>query len=284
MTDPAAIKFDLHCHSTASDGSLPPNQLVQRAYRFGVTHLSITDHDTVAAYSQIDPQECPLTLIPGIELSTTWRKRGVHIVGLGIDLNSPAIAEAVTAQTRARQQRAERIASKLSKAGLNCPLQEIVKIANGSQLGRPHFAQYLVSTNQVANTQQAFKKYLGDGKPGDAKQHWATMEQVIHWIRASGGIAVLAHPLKYKLTRTKLLQLLDDFKALGGEAMEVASGKQVPSDTQAMMAACQQTGLLASCGSDFHHPDTHWAEIGQYAHLPDSENTVFSRLQNMGFG
>ena len=271
-------KFDLHCHSTASDGSLTPNELVQRAHQNGVTHLAITDHDTVAAYGHIDQKACPLTLIPGIEISTTWGKQGVHIVGLGIDVQSAAITEAVQQQTLARQQRAEQIAKRLRARGLDCELADVKKLANGGQIGRPHFAQHLVATGAVSSVQQAFKKYLGSGKPGDVKQHWASMEQTITWIREAGGIATLAHPLKYKMTRSKLRSLVVDFKNLGGQAMEVVSGKQVPGDTRDMAAICQQFDLLASCGSDFHHPDTPWAELGQYSPLPTETNTVFARL------
>ncbi|MDM3871131.1 PHP domain-containing protein [Porticoccus sp. W117] len=272
------MKFDLHCHSTASDGSLTPDELVQRAHENGVTHLSITDHDTVAAYKQIDWKACPLTLIPGIEISSTWSKRGVHIVGLGIDLKSAAIAEAVQQQSLARQLRAEKIAERLTKSGLRCPLEEVEQLAAGGQLGRPHFARYLVASGQVKDSQQAFKKYLGDGKPGDVKQHWASLEQTVQWILDAGGVAVLAHPLKYKLTRTKLLALVQDFKALGGQAMEVVSGKQTPQESRKMADICQQSGLLASCGSDFHHPDTRWAELGMYSTLPSTVDTVFSHL------
>ncbi|MGS2722353.1 PHP domain-containing protein [Porticoccus sp. GXU_MW_L64] len=274
------MKFDLHCHSTASDGSLTPAELVQRAHRNGVTHLAITDHDTVAAYRQIDYKSCPLTLIPGIEISTTWNKRAVHIVGLGIDIDSASITEAVEQQSAARQQRAQQIAAKLQRCGLNCPLEEVKKIANNGQLGRPHFARYLVASGQVKDNQQVFKKYLGDGKPGDVKQHWATMAQAIQWIVDAGGTAVLAHPLKYKLTRTKLLSLIEDFKTLGGQAMEVVSGKQIPQDSRRMADICQQAGLLASCGSDFHHPDTHWAELGQQSPLPPKTDTVLPIIGN----
>ncbi|MCV6604812.1 MAG: PHP domain-containing protein [Porticoccaceae bacterium] len=276
--------YDLHCHSTASDGSLTPGELVQRAHNNGVTHLAITDHDTIDAYRLLNQANCPLRLIPGIEFSTIWNKRGVHVVGLAIDLHSGGIADAVKQQGKARQQRAQQIADKLSRRGLHCPLAEVEKIANSSQPGRPHFARYLVESGQVADSKQAFKKYLGDGKPGDVKQHWASLEQVIQWITSAGGIAVLAHPLKYKLTRTKLLALVGDFKALGGQAMEVVSGKQVPADTREMAAVCNQADLSASCGSDFHHPDAHWSELGSQSPLPPVCRPIFPLLEKAGYG
>lgn len=279
-TNTAEQKYDLHCHSTASDGSLPPTELVQRAADQGVTHLAITDHDTVAGYADIDLANCPLTLIPGIELSTSWRKINVHIVGLGIDIHSSAIHEAVTAQQDARLQRAELIAEKLRKRGFDCELKDLQAIAGSDNIGRPHIAQHLINIGAVENTQQAFKKYLGAGKPGDVKQHWADMAQVIEWIRAAGGIAVLAHPLKYKMTRTKLIELVTQFTELGGQAMEAVSGKQIPSETRDLLRICEQFDLLASCGSDFHHPGLAWSELGNYSALPSDANMVYSQLGN----
>lgn len=274
------MKVDLHCHTTCSDGSLTPQELVRRACDNGVTHLSITDHDTVAAYAQISTEDCPVKLIPGIEFSTTWRKQGVHIVGLEINLDSAAIAEGVQFQTAARLARAEQISSKLSAKGLDCKLEDVQKLAGSDHVGRPHFAQHLVNTGAVKNQQQAFKKYLGAGKPGDVKQHWASMQQVIDWIRGAGGIAVLAHPLKYKMTRTKLLALVEDFKNCGGRAMEVVSGKQIPSDTRNMLNICEQFDLLASCGSDFHHPGLQWSELGQYSVMPKSKSDICNYFKN----
>lgn len=261
--------YDLHCHTTASDGSLTPRELIARAAEKGVTHLAITDHDTVAAYQKIDRDDCPLTLIPGIEFSTQWRKTGIHIVGLNIDLHSNAVAEGTKYQSAARRARAENIAEKLRARGLDCEFTDIQKLAGGGQIGRPHFAQHLVNTDAVKTVQQAFKKYLGAGKPGDIKQHWADLSQIIEWIRGAGGTAVLAHPDKYKLTRTKLIALIDDFKTSGGKAIEVISGKQIPSLTRQLATLCDQHQLLASCGSDFHQPGQPWAELGEHSELPE---------------
>ena len=272
------MKPDLHCHSNCSDGSLTPLELVERAHQQGVTHLAITDHDTVAAHYELANTPLPLTLISGIEFSTSWRGRSIHIVGLGLDLNSPELLEGVASQRAARLKRAELIAERLSKKGIPCDFAKVQQLAGDAEVGRPHFAQYLVEQAKVKNQAEAFKKYLGAGKIGDVKQHWACMTTVIEWIRAAGGVATLAHPLKYKLTRTKLKELLIDFKAAGGESMEAVSGKQIPADTRDMAELCRDFGLYASMGSDFHHPGANWSELGNYSVLPDGYDTVLEAI------
>jgi len=185
--------FDLHTHSTASDGSLAPQELLSRAAANGVTCLSVTDHDTVDAYATLDNSSCPgVTVVPGIELSTNWAGRNIHIVGLNIDPNNNDLVNGIRQQKLARLQRAEKIAARLEKKGLDNPLEEVTKLANGANIGRPHFAQYLVNKGIVADFRQAFQKYLGNGKAGDVRQFWSPMEDIIEWILAAGGTAVLA--------------------------------------------------------------------------------------------
>jgi predicted metal-dependent phosphoesterase TrpH len=269
MTATASLKYDLHCHTTCSDGSLSPLELIQRAAEQGVDVLSITDHDTALAYQQLEStNQLPLKIIPGIEFSTVWRKINIHIVGLNIQPQSDALKIGVTHQHQARKERAERIAEKLTGYGFNDALDRTSKIAGNDNIGRPHFAQYLVEIGAVSNIKQAFKKFLGSGKPCDIKQLWADLPQTIEWILDAGGTPVLAHPAKYKLTRTKLLAFLDDFIAAGGQGMEVVSGKQIPSVTRDLASICRQKNLYASCGSDFHQPGQDWAELGQYSTFP----------------
>ena len=170
-----------------------------------------------------------------------------------------------------------KIAEKLSQLGFADSLEGAKSFTSGGEVGRPHFAQHLVTIGAVSNIQQAFKRYLGAGKAGDIKEQWSDMTTIIGWIRDAGGIAVLAHPTKYKMTRTKLSALLSDFAAAGGEGMEVISGLQVPSVTRDMAALCNQYDLLASVGSDFHAPNQHWAALGMVASLPDQSTPVWSR-------
>lgn len=274
------MNFDLHCHTCFSDGMLSPEAVVARAKERGVAVLAITDHDTIAAVgiAQKAAVELGITLISGIEFSSQWGKGGVHIVGLGIDVNSPALIAAVEFQDRARNMRALAIAERLSKAGFPGALVGAQAIAGNATLGRPHFAQYLVAVGAVKNINAAFKKYLGTGKPADVKYQWPLMDQVIGWIHAAGGVAVLAHPAKYELTRTKMCALVDSFAAAGGDALEVISGLQPMALTEDLLRIANARSLHASCGSDFHLPDQSWQELGSFGRLPAHAKPVWELL------
>lgn len=272
------MSIDLHSHTTFSDGVLSPNALVQRASNNGVGVLAITDHDTVDAISDSLLSGNTIRLIAGIEFSTQWENTGVHVLGLNINHRSDAVSEGVRQQTAARLVRARKIAEKLEKKGVPDSFEGASAISAGHYIGRPHFARFLVDSGRVKNMREAFKKYLGDGKAGDIKKTWADLPQVIQWIRDANGIAVLAHPLKYKMTRTRLKRLLECFTRDGGQGMEVVSGKQIPQHTAAMAELCETYGLLASCGSDFHAPDTVWSEVGGFAPLPGHLTPVWERF------
>ena len=273
------MNIDFHCHTTESDGRLTVMELLSLAEERAVDMLSITDHDTLDAYRQIDTQNHNLRIITGIELSSQWNKRGIHIVGLNVDSESASMIEAVTQHSAARRQRAEIIAEKLAKLGFSDCLEGARDCATGGEIGRPHFAQHLVNIGAVSSIDQAFKRYLGSGKAGDIKDQWADPETVIGWIRDAGGAAVLAHPTKYKLTRTKLIELLADFQEAGGEGLEVISGAQIPSVTRELARLCRDTGLEASAGSDFHSPNQNWAALGKVAPLPDNCKPIWQRWQ-----
>ena len=271
------MNVDLHCHTNVSDGTLSPAELIRLAAERNINMLSITDHDSIQAYETARPSNADLRLIPGIEFSSYWNKFGVHIVGLNLDLSSAAIQQGVAQQSQAREDRGEKIAEKLRRLGFDDCLAGAKSFTSGGQVGRPHFAQHLVAIGAVSSIQQAFKKYLGAGKAGDIKEQWADLSQVVDWIRGAGGVAVLAHPTKYKMTRSKINQLIEDFAAVGGEAIEVISGLQIPSVTKDMARLCNSHGLLASCGSDFHSVQQPWAALGMVAPLPDSCTPVWQR-------
>jgi predicted metal-dependent phosphoesterase TrpH len=267
--------FDLHSHSNLSDGELHPVELVKRAVAQNVDVLAITDHDTIDACHMDTASGEKITLVSGIELSTQWENTGIHVLGLNFDIHDSAIQEAASVQTGARQERAVQIAHNLAKQGISDALEGAIRHAPGNYLGRPHFAQHIVETGQAKSMQAAFKKYLGAGKAGDVKKTWADLPQIIRWIRESGGIAVLAHPLKYKLTGSKLKRLLQAFREQGGQGIEVISGRQTPEEIKRMTSLCSDMGMLASCGSDFHRPDSPWAELGQFAPLPQGLKPVW---------
>lgn len=274
------MKFDLHSHSNFSDGILSPAQLVARAKAHEVDVLALTDHDTTAGLLLAREAAAleGIQLINGIEFSSHWGKGGVHIVGLGFDVDSVELQAAIDAQNIARRHRAEQIALRLARAGIKDALAGAQMLAGDANVGRPHFAQYLVNTGAVANINAAFKKYLGAGKSADVKYQWPEMAKVIAWIHAAGGIAVLAHPCKYDFTRTKMVALIKDFAAAGGDALEVVSGMQAHPVTEDLARIAAAHNLAASCGSDFHIPNQAWQELGCFPSLPESCRPVWELL------
>lgn len=272
--------FDLHCHSYFSDGALSPDELIERAKARNVSVLAITDHDTIAGIeiAHKASEGHGIKIIPGIEFSSQWGRGGVHIVGLGIDVTSPVLRDAIYKQEQARRARSKAIGERLSRAGFPNALQEAQKIAGAGTLGRPHFAQYLVNIGAVKNINAAFKRYLGTGKPADVKYQWPLMDEVIGWIHAAGGVAVLAHPAKYELTRMKMCALIDAFAAAGGDAVEVISGMQPSAVTEDLAKIVEARSLYASCGSDFHAPDQPWQELGSFGNLPVHSRPVWNLL------
>jgi len=268
------VNVDLHTHTTASDGSLSPAQLVDAACAAGVQLLSITDHDTMDAYSQLGPQSS-LQIVPGVEFSSRWQRLGVHVVGLNLEPECARVREAVRAQGDARAARAEAIAHALRELEIPDLLEAARACAGGGVPGRPHFATVLVQHGKVRDTKHAFKRYLGAGKPGDVLVAWKELECVVGWIREAGGIAVLAHPGKYGLTRAKLRRLCAAFCDAGGQAMEVISGAQDPALTSWLGEMSTRRGLLASVGSDFHRPDQSWGRLGNCPPLPEGCRPVW---------
>lgn len=269
--------YDLHTHSNASDGILSPAALVMRAKQRGVTHLALTDHDTVHGLQSAREQAHieGITLIDGIEFSCLWAGRGIHVVGLNVNVNSAELSGAIGAQLEARDARAEEIGKRLEKAGIPDPLEGARRLAGDAVLGRPHFARYLVEKGFASSINGAFKQYLGAGKPGDIKHRWPDIAGMVAAIRAADGVPVLAHPAKYELTRTKLRELISAFKEAGGLAIEVVSGQQTTSETDTLARIAAQFDLFASCGSDFHVPDQPWQELGSFTPLPSTCRPVW---------
>lgn len=239
--------------------------------------LALTDHDTVAGLDDArSAAQGKLTFINGIELSSRWRKIGVHIVGL--DFDPEKLAHAVAQQQDARRARAATIARRLERKGFTDVLPGVLRVADGAEPGRVHFAQYLVQQGAVKTEAEAFRKWLGNGKLGDVKAVWPELDTIVQWILAAGGIAVLAHPHQYNLTHTRLRELVEDFKAAGGQAMEIAGHSINPNQRQNLIRLCESYALWGSRGSDFHRP-TDWCELGKGAALPDTIVPVWARFQ-----
>lgn len=274
--------YDLHCHSDQSDGILSPEALVSRAKEQEVSVLALTDHDTVIGLSRAKEKATQLgiELINGIEFSTQWCGRNIHIVALNFDLSCDALLSLVESQENRRIERAIEIAQRLEKVGISGSLEGAKVLSGDGVVGRPHFAKYLVKESYVSSVDQAFKKYLGNGKIGDVKQHWPSFDEVIPVIVESGGIAVIAHPKKYDMTRSKLCELIEDFIATGGRAIEVVSGRQPNHEVQDLVRIANKYNLLASIGSDFHYPGTTWSELGVCKYIPEGIQPVWSAWEN----
>lgn len=272
--------YDLHCHSTASDGALSPAELIRRAHRQGVTALALTDHDTTAGLdeAQRTAQAEGLRLIPGIELSCQWQGKCLHIVGLGIDPAYAPLAEATHDLRNVRLHRAEQMAQKLEKKRIHGALEAVKRMAGDSMITRTHFADFLLSQGHVTSQQEAFDRYLAKGKAAYVATPWAEMGVAIDWIVKSGGVAVLAHPLRYQLTANWLRRLLNAFKEAGGQAVEVVTGRYNPEEIKNMADHASRFGLAGSTGSDFHSPDNQYVELGRLAPLPPAIRPVWDLL------
>ncbi len=272
------MTYDLHSHTTASDGSLSPSDLIARAVEKGVDVLAVTDHDGTEglreAMQAADAQG--IILIPGVEISVTWGSHVVHIVGLNVDVDNAALQKGLSDLRAHRFERAEEIARRLDKAGIPGALEGAREYASDVMLGRLHFARFLVAAGKAKDIRDVFKKYLVHNKPGYVPGTWASLEEAVSWITAAGGQAVIAHPARYKMTATKRRKLVEDFKAAGGVALEVVSGKQDLEEVRTLAALAAQYDLLASCGSDFHSPTQHWLELGQLTPFPDNCTPVWS--------
>ena len=269
--------YDLHAHSTASDGTLSPAELMQHAHAAGVNVMALTDHDTTAGIAEARDTATQLGMefIPGIELSVTWDNRTVHIVGLGIDENSEPIQVGIKKLMDFRQWRAEEIGRRLEKAGYPDMYEKAKAYSNGRLIGRVHFARALVAAGHADTVGAVFKKFLVGGKPGFVPGAWAELGDVVNWIREAGGRAIIAHPARYDMTRTKLRQLIADFKELGGEGFEVCSGSHSKDDVNTMAQHARDFDLLASAGSDFHGPENPWVNLGQLAPIPQGLKPVW---------
>lgn len=274
MTEP---KYDLHCHSSFSDGALTPTGVILRAKEHGVTTLALTDHDTVAglAEAQQAAEQLDLNFIPGIELSCIWSKKTFHILGLNIDPYNTEILTGTQQLQSIRLERAKKIADKLEKNKIPGAFAAVQAAAGAGMITRPHFADYLLKNNHASSIQNAFDRYLGQGKPAFVNTKWVEMENAIHWINSAGGIAVVAHPMRYKLTASWMRRFLDAFKEAGGQGMEIITARSNPDEIRRTVHFAKQFELYGSVGSDFHTPANQWVELGRLAPLPANIKPVW---------
>jgi predicted metal-dependent phosphoesterase TrpH len=272
------VVYDLHTHSTASDGAYTPGELVRQAAWAGVTHLALSDHDSTEgiAEAQVAARDCGnIQLIPGVEISVSWQERSVHIVGLNIDTLCAPLQEGLGRLQAIRLTRAEEIGRRLAKHGVEGAFEAARDLAGTGMITRTHFARFLVRLGFAPGLKEVFDRFLSHGKPGYVSTHWAALDDAVSWIRQAGGVAVLAHPQRYKLTGSWMRRLLAEFKETGGAALEVISGTGSANEIQAAAQNARRFGLFASVGSDFHSPEHNWLKLGRLPPLPSDLTPVW---------
>lgn len=269
--------FDLHAHSTASDGTLTPAELMLRAHSAGVGTMALTDHDTLEGIHEAATAAADLGLgfVPGVEISVTWEAITVHILGLRVAADNPVLQRGLADLRTFRDWRAEEIGRRLAKEGVQGAFEGARRLSNGRLISRTHFARFLVERGHATDLRAVFRKFLVNGKPGFVSGQWAELDDAVRWIRCAGGQAVIAHPARYRLSRSKLRRLIGEFAEAGGEGIEVVSGSHSRDDYFAMAKHARDFGLLASAGSDYHGPEHPWIELGRLPGLPDGCKAIW---------
>jgi hypothetical protein len=262
---------DLHCHSSVSDGLLAPAMLVDRAAANGVDVLALTDHDELGGLAEARARaaELGLRFVNGVEVSITWGGITIHIVGLNVDPEHTALRAGLASIRTGRVVRAEKMAEALFAAGIDGSLEGAYRHAEDSAIiGRTHFARFLVERGYVSSVGEVFQRYLVKGKPGYVPHQWAALRDAVAWIHAAGGIAVIAHPGRYKLHSQEMRRFIAEFRDLGGQGIEVVTGSHTPEQYAQYAALAKEFELLASRGSDFHGPGESRIELGRLPDLP----------------
>jgi predicted metal-dependent phosphoesterase TrpH len=279
MSSFSAINADLHCHSVVSDGTLTPEELAQRAHANGVKLWSLTDHDELGGQDRAKAAAAALKMdyLAGVEISVTWMGQTIHIVGLGINHQDSGILDGLKRTREGRGDRAKQMAEQLLKVGIPGAYEGALHYAgNHDLISRTHFARFLVEQGVCKDTEHVFKNYLVEDKPGFVPHRWANLDQAINWIRQAGGIAVIAHPGRYKLNAIQRDELFQYFKDHGGVGIEVITGSHSPDQYQEYGKIAKQYGFLASRGSDFHDPSESHIDLGVLPLLPEHLTPVWS--------
>lgn len=272
------LNVDLHCHSNISDGTLTPTALAARAKKNGVDVWAMTDHDEVSgiAEARIAAAALDMIYVPGVEISITWAGQTVHIVGLQIDENNQALVDGLAATRGGREQRAREMAAQLEAVGIHDAFQGALKfVGNPDLISRTHFARYIMELGMCKDLNEVFSKYLGDDKPGFVPHRWATLQNSVEWITGAGGIAVIAHPGRYKFSDLAFDALFNEFKEFGGAGIEVTTGSHSVDQYDYYAKVAKTYGFLASRGSDFHGPGESRVDLGGLPPLPSGLKPVW---------
>lgn len=275
------LNADLHCHSVVSDGTLSPEALAERAKTNGVELWALTDHDEIGGQQRAaDAARAQgMHYLTGVEISVTFIGQTVHIVGLGFDANNAALNAGLVQTRGGRGQRAKDMAAGLAKVGIKDAYEGALKFAgNHDLISRTHFARFLVESGVCKETNEVFRKYLTEGKPGYVEHRWATLKDAVTWITEAGGMAVIAHPARYKFSANQEFALFTEFKGHGGQGVEVVTGSHTPAEYLSYADTAREYGLAASRGSDFHSPAESHTELGTLPYLPGQLTPVWELL------
>ncbi|MEZ5739254.1 MAG: 3',5'-nucleoside bisphosphate phosphatase [Burkholderiaceae bacterium] len=273
LADPWRLNADLHCHSMYSDGVLRPAELVRRAGERGVSMLALTDHDDIEGLPEAAAAAADhgLIFVPGVEISVTWAGKTIHVVGLGIDPQAPALVQGLARIRSVRDGRAREIGDSLGKAGIAGAYEGALEhVRNPALVSRTHFARFLVQAGVCESVNDVFQHYLVEGRPGYVPQQWARLGEAVQWILAAGGTAIVAHPGRYKLDETALWAFMGEFREAGGTAIEVITGSHTRDQYRRFATVAREFGFMASRGSDFHGPGESRVDLGDLPLLPDS--------------
>ena len=280
---PTFLNADLHCHSVVSDGTLTPEELAPRAAANGVELWSLTDHDEIGGQHRAiaAAHAAGMAYLTGAEISVTFAGVTVHIVGLGFDPDNAALREGLAETRDGRIPRARDMADQLAKVGIAGAYDGALKYVGNPQLvSRTHFARFLVETGVCRDTPEVFRKYLTEGKPGYVPHRWAALGDAVRWITQAGGVAVIAHPARYKFTANEEYALFSEFKANGGQGVEVVTGSHTAAEYVTYADMAREFGLAASRGSDFHGPEESYTDLGKLPFLPDTLTPVWELLEH----
>jgi hypothetical protein len=275
------LNADLHCHSVVSDGTLTPEALAARAHANGVELWSLTDHDEVGGQQRAAAAAKALGMkyLSGTEISITFAGKTVHIVGLGFDAQDPRIQQGLLLTRGGRGQRAQEMSDGLALVGIRGAYDGALKFAGNPELiSRTHFARFLVESGVCKETNEVFRKYLTEGKPGFVPHRWASLGDAVAWITQAGGVAVIAHPARYGFTPNEEFALFSEFKAHGGQGVEVITGSHTAAEYLTYADMALEFGLAASRGSDFHSPDESHTDLGSLPYLPGKLTPVWELL------
>lgn len=274
-----AIEADLHSHSRVSDGTLAPAAVVARAHAAGVAMHALTDHDelTGLAEAAAAARKLGLIFVPGVEISVSWAGETIHIVGLKVDPLDPTLTAGLARTRAGRGDRAREMGRQLEIAGVPDAYEGALRhVGNPELISRTHFARHIVDAGVCADVSEVFRRFLSEGRPGYVPHRWADLGEAVGWILGAGGVAILAHPGRYRLDEGGLWALMTEFREAGGTAIEVVSGSHTPDQYRRFAAHAREFGFRASRGSDFHGPGESRVDFGELPSLPDAVTPVWA--------